>query len=116
MHELSVANSILTTVMGEMESNGYTACSVIGLRIGEMTDISEASLRFGFEALTRGTILEDVKVTIENVPLQGKCEQCQREFRIIEFKFICPGCQGVEIEVVSGKELDISYLEVEPDA
>ncbi len=115
MHELSIAESIISTVRNEMKLNGYTTVSEIGLRIGEMTDIVEDSLRFGLDALTKGTSLEGVEVKIETVPLQGKCEQCQREFRIVEFKFVCPDCQGVAIEVILGKELDISYLEVEID-
>ena len=115
MHELSIAESIISTVRSEMESNSYVTVSGIGLRIGEMTDIVEDSLRFGLEAFTKGTNLEGVEVTIEIIPLQGKCKQCQREFRIVEFKFVCPNCKGVEIEVIMGKELDISYLEVETD-
>ena len=113
MHELSIADTIISTVRSEMESSGYTTVSEIGLRIGEMTDIAETSLRFSLEVLTKGTELEGVKVAIETVPLQGKCESCKKEFRIVDFKFVCPGCEGGEIEVVSGKELDISYLEVE---
>ena len=115
MHELSVADSILSTVRSEMKLNGYTTVAEIGLRIGEMTDIAPESLRFGLEALTKGTDLEGVEVKIEIVPLQGKCEPCQREFRIIDFKFVCPACGGAKIEIILGNELDISYLEVEID-
>ena len=115
MHELSIAKSIISTVKSEMESNSYATVSGIGLRIGEMTDIVEDSLRFGMEALTKGTSLEGVDVTIEIVPLHGMCKQCQKEFRIVEFKFVCPGCKSVEVEIIRGKELDISYLEVETE-
>ena len=115
MHELGIAESIVSTINKTMESNSYTTVSGIGLRIGEMTDIVEDSLRFGMEALTKGTSLEGVDVTIEIVPLQGRCKKCQEEFRIVEFLFVCPGCKSVEIEIIKGKELDISYLEVETE-
>ena len=96
-----------------MEQNDYSTVVEIGLRIGEMSDIVEDSLRFGLEALTKGTDFGGVAVTVETVPVRGKCELCQREFRIVGFRFVCPECGGTKIEVVSGKELDISYLEVE---
>ena len=115
MHELSIADSIVSTVKSEMNSKGHLTVFEIGLRIGEMTDINEDSLRFGLEILTKETDLEGVKIAIESVPLMGQCKSCQREFRIVEFMFFCPACEGVEIEVLMGKELEISYLKVETE-
>lgn len=113
MHELSIAQSILETVLGEAERRNLTAVHIIGLRIGAMTDIVPEALEFGFNALKADTFLKDTNLKIETVPIKGYCEKCQQRFEVQEFIFVCPNCYSNKIKTEQGSELDIAYLEVE---
>lgn len=113
MHELGIADSIIQAVLHKMQESGYARVDVVALRIGALTDIVPDALEFGFEVLTRDTPLAETRLQIETVPVHGKCDDCGRDFEVNEFVFICPNCEGRAIEMSSGDELEIAYIEVD---
>ncbi len=115
MHELAIADSIVQSVLSEVERQGYGNLIEVGLRVGELTDIVTDSLCFGFEVLSRDTILRDTKLVIEQVPVSGECLTCRKKTSINIPVFQCEYCGGFEIKVVNGQELDIAYLKVDDD-
>ncbi len=116
MHELGIADNIVTAVLKEMSERNLRSVSAIALRIGAMTDIVPEALEFGFEVLIRETPLHGARLKIERVPVKGHCRACGTEFEVEEFIFVCPECSSGDIIVTQGTELDIAYLEVEDDA
>ncbi len=115
MHELSIADSIIKTATAEATKRRATEISAVGLRIGQLTDIVEDSLRFGLEVLSKGTMMEKAEIEIESIPPIGYCETCARNIEIRKFFFVCPECNGRQIKLISGNELDIAYIELETD-
>ncbi len=115
MHELSIAESIVKTVIKEANKRNATKIYGIGLKIGALTDIVNDALEFGFQAIIPGTILENAKLNIENVPLVCLCKNCQKKHEVDRFLFICPDCGGRDLEIKSGNELDIVYIDLEYD-
>jgi len=113
MHELGIANSVLHAMQAEMRRYPGAYPSRIGLRVGQMTAVDEAALRFCFEAITRETDFESVILEIEICPLRYRCPQCARDFIVQEYVFRCPSCANLETECVGGDELELAYLEVE---
>jgi hydrogenase nickel incorporation protein HypA/HybF len=113
MHELSIASSIVDTVLKEIDKQNLKKVLVIKLRVGVLTDIVPDSLLFGFEALTSDTVLKDTKLEIETVPIKGVCNECSNYFEVEEFTFVCPNCSSYDIEMKQGNELDIAHLEVD---
>jgi Zn finger protein HypA/HybF involved in hydrogenase expression len=65
MHEMGIAGSVLEAVHKEMHRYPLHRPMKIGLRIGEYAGIDEASLKFCFEALVKGTELEPLELAIE---------------------------------------------------
>ncbi len=58
MHEMGIADSVLTAVIAETARYpGNRACKV-GLRIGELAGIDPDSLRFCFDALIKDSELD----------------------------------------------------------
>jgi len=110
MHEMGIAQGILDIAMDYAKEGKI---KVISLLIGQMTGVEPESLRFCFSSLSAGTIAEGAELKVKIVPLVGRCRDCQREFGIDEYKFVCSVCGSVAVEIISGRELKVEYLEVE---
>lgn len=113
VHELAIASSIVNTILDEAKKRNLKSVTIIGLRIGALTDIVPEALEFGFSAIASGTPLEGARLEIENVPIMGKCSACELVFEVKGFVFICPQCDSSDASVEQGEELDIAYIEVD---
>ena len=113
MHELSIAQSLLEIV--EQEASPFENARVVSvkLRIGKLSGVVPDALRFAFEVITKGGVAEGASLNIEEVPISIKCHQCQKVFVSEDPFMICPHCEGWDVEMVSGKELEIKELEIE---
>ncbi|MBN1350437.1 hydrogenase maturation nickel metallochaperone HypA [candidate division KSB1 bacterium] len=113
MHELSLIANIIDIVREEMPRHNLKKIQRITLRIGEMRQVVPEALHFGFECLSKDTPLEGAELKIENVPLTGFCNQCNKKSAITDWFQACPVCQTGALEIVSGKELEIAEFEGE---
>jgi len=55
--------------------------------------------------------LEGAEIIIENVPTTGFCKNCGHIFNIDDWFDNCPECEEMGIEIISGKELEITNFE-----
>ncbi len=113
MHELAIAESIIKTVLDEAERKNLGPVKKIVVRVGALTDIVPDALQFGFEAASADTELEGTKLEIKTIPVAGKCKSCGKGFEVEEHIFICPSCESFDIEMTTGGELDIEYIEAD---
>ncbi|MEW5806408.1 MAG: hydrogenase maturation nickel metallochaperone HypA, partial [Acidobacteriota bacterium] len=90
----------------------FTKVNTITLKLGEMAGIDREALSFCFEVASKNTCAEGAALNFEMIPLMGKCRACESFFKVKDFVFRCPFCQGIEIEVVSGREIRISHINV----
>jgi hydrogenase nickel incorporation protein HypA/HybF len=113
VHELSVAQSLLEIV--EQEARSYEGARVtrVSLRIGTLSAVVPDALRFAFEAITRGGIAAGAVLEIEEVPLKIRCHQCEKAFTVDDPFMACPQCGESDVEMVSGRELEIRSMEIE---
>ena len=113
MHEMSLAEGILKIALEYAEENEAQKVEEIGLIIGEMSGVVIDSLEFGFKMLAKGTIAEGAKLKVKEVPLRGRCAKCGEEMHVEHYDFWCPKCGDGVLEIVSGREMQVEYLEVE---
>ncbi len=113
MHELAIAESIADVAFSEMEKLDLRAIDKIVIKVGMLTDVVPEALTFGFKAITADTGLAKTDLQIETVQAKGRCINCDLEFNVEEFIFICPSCKSPNIETIQGHELHIAYLEVD---
>jgi hydrogenase nickel incorporation protein HypA/HybF len=113
MHELSIATSILDAVENEARRNSGAHFQVVGLRIGEVSGVDVDALTFGWEAITKDTEWEELRLCIEVVPRRNQCTECSCEFRVKDYEIQCPQCHSLATRNLSGDELDIAYIEAE---
>ncbi|UCF06949.1 MAG: hydrogenase maturation nickel metallochaperone HypA [bacterium] len=107
--------NLLETVERVAADEGADHVDVIHLRIGEMSGVNSDALQFAFEVLSKDTVAEKGRLEIDHVPLMIRCRACGSESHVEGFVFLCPSCQSAEIEIVSGRELEIDYILVDDD-
>jgi hydrogenase nickel incorporation protein HypA/HybF len=113
MHELGIATSILEAVEKESRRHPGARFQAVGLRIGELAGVDADALNFGWEAITRDTQWETLKLVIKKLPCKNRCRECEYEFAVRDYDIACPRCKTYVTENISGDELDIAYIEVE---
>jgi hydrogenase nickel incorporation protein HypA/HybF len=113
MHELTLAESIVSTVNKAIENRKGARVLTVRVKIGELSEIVPDALQFGFESLILETPLAGAKLEIEKVPIVGKCVNCGHQFTVEEFLFICPQCFSSNISMIQGDEMEIVNLELE---
>ncbi len=116
MHEMSIAESILSIVDEEITKHGCTSLSLVRVRYGTLSQVVPDSLRFCFEAITKGGPHEGAVLELEEVPLLLRCGGCAVTFSPPDDNMFapCPTCaMHMGHEVVEGRELNIQHLEAE---
>jgi hydrogenase nickel incorporation protein HypA/HybF len=113
MHEMSIAQNILTIVDEYMAKENDQKLKEVAVEIGELVAVVPDSLTFCYEVLIEDTSYKDSKLNIQIIPLQGTCTACSQSFKIKNYEFICPDCQSNALEIEGGQELRITHLEVE---
>ncbi|MFO8132543.1 MAG: hydrogenase maturation nickel metallochaperone HypA [Thermoplasmatota archaeon] len=123
MHEFSTMSSIVASVLEEGEKHDATAVTRVVLDIGELTFLGEEQLRFAFQVLSEGTLLEGAELVVNRVAPEVRCD-CgytgdveydeKKEFHVRFPLLRCPECGG-SVEVRRGRECLIKHIEIERD-
>lgn len=114
MHEVSVAGSLLEIAVNECRKSGYSRISNVTVIIGKASGVMPEALLFAFDALKAETIAAGATLTIQEVPVSGRCASCGSDFTTDErFVLCCPRCGSSAYTLLSGRELDIKDMEVD---
>lgn len=113
MHEMAIAEGILDIALDYAARNDAQQVQCISLLLGEMAGVETEALQFCFESLARGTIAEKAELKLHMMPLLGRCTDCGKQTHIERYNFVCPECGAGPLEILSGRELQVEYLEVD---
>jgi hydrogenase nickel incorporation protein HypA/HybF len=98
MHELSIAMSILEMAQEESEKHGGTTAE---------------ALASAYELAREQTPFENCRLVIETIPIAIYCAKCQAERSVQSLQwFCCAECGTPSTEVLRGRELQVSALEL----
>jgi len=115
MHEISIAESIVQIAEAKAREQNARSIQVIKLRLGTFTTIVPDALQFAFEICREGTLARDARLEIEIVPMVVRCVVCRASIEPLHgVCLLCEQC-GFPLEIVSGEELQIEYIEVDSD-
>jgi hydrogenase nickel incorporation protein HypA/HybF len=117
MHEMGIAMQIVEIAAASIPA-GMPGARVerVNLEVGRLSAVVADSLRFCFEVVAKGTPLEGADLSIQEIPVQARCRACRHEWTIDGPAFTCPACAGGDLELLSGRELDIRSIELREDA
>lgn len=113
MHEMAIAEGILDIALDYAKQNNAKKIGEIGLLIGEMSGVEPEALDFSFRMIAKETIAEGAVLKLKQIPLMGKCNLCGKEFHIEHYNFWCPECKDGVLAILSGREMQVEYLEVD---
>jgi hydrogenase nickel incorporation protein HypA/HybF len=112
MHELSIAMSIVDMALEEVERRDVRIVAV-HLDIGLLSGVVAGALLFSYEMACSGTALEGSRLVIKEVPIEVYCPACRAQKTLSSMQwFCCPECSTPTSEVIHGRELSITALEV----
>lgn len=107
MHELAIAESVVSSVLERVDG----PVSVVRLRVGRLAGVVPDALTFCFELATVGTALEGATLEIEERPGRAHCRTCEQDFSL-EDPFLLCSCGSADVELLSGRELSVTSVEV----
>jgi|DeeseametaMP1200_FD_contig_123_752_length_6138_multi_7_in_1_out_0_2 hydrogenase nickel incorporation protein HypA/HybF len=116
VHELSIARNIVEIVSQVAMEEKSPRVSVIHLQIGALSCVVPSALEFAFEVASQGTPTEGARLQMECMPVVVHCDSCETEVALESPQsFRCPRCAQPTPTLVSGRELEISRVELEEE-
>lgn len=113
MHEMSIAEGIVDIALDTLKKNNGTIVHSIQLNLGRMSGVEKEALLFCFDAVTKGTPAEGATLAITTLPIVGHCVDCDKEFPVENYRFVCPYCNSHMIATVSGRELQVTSIDMD---
>jgi hydrogenase nickel incorporation protein HypA/HybF len=82
------------------------------LRIGRLSGVVPEALEMAFVAAVPGTAAEDAELIVEEVQVRCRCERCGEEYFPMDVVYWCDNCGAVNSRIESGREIELTSLEV----
>jgi hydrogenase nickel incorporation protein HypA/HybF len=105
MHEYSLMRGLLKQVDEMRCQNRADYVVSIKLTVGEFSGIEADLMTSAFEELSLGTALEGASLELTRTSLAARCMNCDADFPIQNYRFICPACGSVSVTICQGEEL-----------
>ena len=113
MHELSIAMSILDALQEEVDQRGCGHVEAVHVRIGALSGVAPEALQSAYQMASAETSFSESRLVIEEIPIVIYCANCRSPQTANPSSwFSCPECNQISREILSGRELEISSLEV----
>ena len=113
MHELSIALSIVEMAEQEAARRGAAGVQAVHLRLGPLAGVVKEALESSYELAREGTCLARSRLVIEEVPIVVYCPNCKAQRTLPSMQlFCCPECNTPTADVVRGRELELTALEL----
>ena len=112
MHELSIAQNILDIVRDHLPLGKMQMVKAVTIKVGDGAGVVKDSLEFCFNSITAGTPMQETALKIDRVPFIVRCRACGRTSTNESEFFFCTFCEGSDVALVSGDELEVSAIEL----
>ncbi len=108
VHELSIAESIVETVLSR---TGDRRVHVVRVQVGRLMAVVPDALLFCFDLAAEGTPLAGARLEVEQSETRVHCRTCEQETLLPDMILLCD-CGSADVQVVTGRELQVSSVEV----
>ena len=117
MHEMSIVQSLIEQVEQEVTHAGTPGrVTAVDLVIGRLSGVHTDSIRFAFELLSSGTVIEGAALRIDEPAAHVHCQACRADHPVQELTMQCPQCGSDNISIQGGQELLLQSIELDENA
>jgi len=111
LHELSVAQSIVDTVLSEVEKNEAKRVTEISLDVGQLMQLDRNALAFALRLLMTGPVLKGARVRVNVRKASFSCRKCGRAWGMAEAqKQLAEVPDTLRVREPDSKELPLHFL------
>jgi hydrogenase nickel incorporation protein HypA/HybF len=83
------------------------------MSVGEFSGVDPELLEIAFEEMISETPLCGAVLELKLIPLEARCETCEKHFTVQRFEFLCPECRSPNITILRGEQLMLESLVME---
>lgn len=112
MHEVSICESMLRLIEDAAAEHGFGRVTRVRVEVGAFSCVEPDALRFGFDAVMKGSPAEGACLEIIPRPGRAFCSRCRETVPVDERLAPCPACGATGLLASGGDELRIKDLEV----
>jgi hydrogenase nickel incorporation protein HypA/HybF len=112
MHELALMEELQRIALATAAAQGAQRIHTVMLRVGRLSGVDPDALAFAFEVVMAGGIGQGATLELEVVPTQCRCGGCGQRFEPVDVIFACPVCGELSADVLRGRELELTGLEL----
>ena len=113
MHEMSLCEAVLAVLQQQAGQQNYKRVKTVFLEIGALAGVEVEALRFSFEVVVQGTLAEQARLEIIQVPGSAWCLACGQAVEVQKLYDACPECGSFQLQTSDGQQMRIKELEVE---
>jgi hydrogenase nickel incorporation protein HypA/HybF len=114
MHELSIALSIVEIASEEAARQPGSRVEAVHLRLGPLSGVVKDALLFSWKLACEETPVAGSQLAIEEVGVRVRCPACGVESDVTgDLDLRCGSCGNAATEVIRGRELEVTALELE---
>ena len=114
MHEMMVAQNVLNAILQEASKQGEKPTAA-KISCGELYAVNDELLRFAFEAISKGTDCEGLKLEIEHKPIKAHCKSCKNDYDINISIPACPKCSSEDYELLPDAPLMLEEIDFQTE-
>ncbi|WP_034997568.1 hydrogenase maturation nickel metallochaperone HypA [Beijerinckia mobilis] len=112
MHELSLCESVVDVILENARLHDFRQVRRVRLSIGRFAGVETAALRFSFDVVVRGTLVEGAELDLVDEPGTAWCFDCGETVTLADRLDPCPRCGGTRLHPNGGMDVAIKDLEV----
>lgn len=113
MHEMSLCESILQVLEQQATVQQFQKVKTVWLEIGALSGVETEALRFSFDVVMQGSLAENARLEIIDIPGQAWCMVCAGNVAVEQLYDVCPQCGSHQLQMNNGDQMRIKELEVE---
>ena len=113
MHEVSICQSIVDTLQAELEEEQFQSVREVHVKIGVLSCVDPKILGHVFSYIIEGGPFQKSSLHTEFIGVLAACDHCGQNFKVEEYKFVCPECNKPSSTIIEGNELTIYKIILE---
>ena len=110
MHEMSVADSLIETIVNEAKKINAKPIKVT-ISCGQLNPINDEVMQAAFDVVTRDTICEGAKLVVVHMPWRATCRDCGKEFDFDVSNPNCKKCKSAQFDLQEDAPLQLDEIE-----